>query len=154
VHPPKNFSEFYGTLRCITIFQRAHHQSLSQTNPIDTPHSISQRSILILFTHLHLCLLIGLFPSVFPTNNICILLTIHVTCPAHLIVHDLINLILTSCHVISPGPNIPLSTLFSNTLSLCSSLNDRTTGKIIVLRILMFTFLGSRKEDKRFWTEC
>jgi hypothetical protein len=42
------------------------------------------------------------------------------------------------------GPNILLSTLISNTLSLCSSLNVRdqvshpcrTTGKIIVLHIL------------------
>jgi polysaccharide pyruvyl transferase WcaK-like protein len=42
------------------------------------------------------------------------------------------------------GPNIPLSTLFSNTLSLCSSLNVRdqvshqykTSGRIMVLYIL------------------
>jgi hypothetical protein len=59
------------------------------------------------------------------------------------------------------GPNILLTTLFSNTLSLCSSLNVsdqvphpyRTTGKIIVLHILMFMFLDSRREDKSFWTE-
>jgi hypothetical protein len=56
------------------------------------------------------------------------------------------------------GPNI-LSTLFSNILSLCSSLNVgvqvphpyRTIGNIIVLYILMF--LDSRQEDERFWTE-
>jgi hypothetical protein len=43
----------------------------------------------------------------------------------------------TSCHFILFGPNILLNTLFSNTLSLCSSLNVRdqvscpyeTTGK-------------------------
>jgi hypothetical protein len=28
----------------------------------------------------------------------------------------------------------------------------KTTGKIIVLCILIFTFLDSRREDKRFWT--
>jgi hypothetical protein len=49
--------------------------------------------------------------------------------------------------------NILLSTLFSNTLSLCSSLNVRdqvshpyrTTGKIIVLYILMLNFFNSRR---------
>jgi hypothetical protein len=59
------------------------------------------------------------------------------------------------------GPNILFNTLFSNTLSLCSSLTVRdhvshpyrTTGKIIVLDILPFTFFDSRREDKRFWTE-
>jgi hypothetical protein len=58
------------------------------------------------------------------------------------------------------GPNFLLSTLLSNTLSLCSSLNVRdqvshpyrTTGKIIVLYVLVFTLFDSRRED-RFWTE-
>jgi hypothetical protein len=52
--------------------------------------------------------------------------------------------------------DILLSTLLSNTLSLCSSLNIRgkvshpyrTTGKSIVLYILIFVFLDSRREDK------
>jgi hypothetical protein len=57
------------------------------------------------------------------------------------------------------GPNIPLSTLFSNALSLCSSLNVRdqvshpykTTGRIIALYILTVKFLDSRREDRRLW---
>jgi hypothetical protein len=58
------------------------------------------------------------------------------------------------------GPNILLKTLFSNILSLCSSLNVRDqilhsyrTGRIMVLYILTFTFLDSRQKDKRLWTE-
>ena len=56
------------------------------------------------------------------------------------------------------GPNIFLNNPISNTLSLRSSLNvsDQishpytTTGKIIFLCILIFKFLDSKLEDKRF----
>jgi hypothetical protein len=59
------------------------------------------------------------------------------------------------------GTNILISTLFSNTLSLRSSLNVidqvsypyKTTFKIIVLRILIFVFFYSKLEEKRFCTE-
>jgi uncharacterized membrane protein len=59
------------------------------------------------------------------------------------------------------GPNILLSTLLSNTFSLCSSLNvsdqvshpHKTTGTVMVLYILNFIFLDSKLEDKRFCTE-
>jgi hypothetical protein len=58
-------------------------------------------------------------------------------------------------------PNIVLSTLFSNTLSLRfpSNMRDtashphKTTGKIIFLYIIIFIFLGSRMDDKRFCTK-
>jgi hypothetical protein len=51
--------------------------------------------------------------------------------------------------------------LFSSNLSLCYSVNVRdqvsnpyrTTSKIIVLHILIFTFFDSRCEDRRLWTE-
>jgi hypothetical protein len=60
-------------------------------------------------------------------------------------------------------PNIILSTMFSITVSLCSSLNirdqvshpHRTTGKMKTLYncILIFNISDSRGEDKTFWTE-
>jgi ABC-type dipeptide/oligopeptide/nickel transport system permease subunit len=60
------------------------------------------------------------------------------------------------------GPNILLSTLFWNTLCLRSSLSVsdqishqyKTTGKIVVLCVLIFVLLGSNLQDKRFCTEC
>jgi hypothetical protein len=59
------------------------------------------------------------------------------------------------------GSDILLSTLFSNTLSLFSSLNVtdqvsqpyRTTGKIKAFYVLIFAFSDSRREDRRFWNE-
>jgi hypothetical protein len=55
------------------------------------------------------------------------------------------------------SPNIPLTTLFSNIFSLCARLNVsdqvpcpyKTTGRIMVLYILTFTFLDNRHEEKK-----
>jgi hypothetical protein len=96
----------------------------------------------------------------------------HMPCPAHSPWFDLPNDIWRCVQImklptvqLSPffhysipsGPNILLSTLFSNAHRLCSSLNARdqvlhpyrTTGRTVVLYILTFTFLtaGGKAED-------
>jgi hypothetical protein len=110
----------------------------------------------------------------FPTNNLYTFLiaSSRATCSAHLLL-DLFTLIILGeeyksrssslCSFHHPpntsslfGPNVLLSTLFSNTLSQCFSLNVRnqvsrpyrTTGKTIVLYILISMFFDSRWENK------
>ena len=109
---------------------------LSRSIQFTPPHPTSWRS-----SHLRLGLPCGLFPSVFPIKTPHTpLFAIRATCPAHLILFDFIirtilgeeyrslssplcsflHSLLTSSLL---GPNTLLSTLFSNTLSLRSSLN-------------------------------
>ena len=116
---------------------------------------------------------IGLLTSGFPTKTLYtpLLSLIRATCPVHLILLDLItrtrlgeqyrSLSSSFCNFLhSPftpsllGPIILLSTLFSNTLSLCSSLNVsdqvshpyKTAGKIIVLsQEEYFCYAGSEE---------
>jgi len=54
--PAKKFLAFYSTRRLTAVFTRAHHWSVSWARWIQstTSHSISLRSIVILFSHFHL----------------------------------------------------------------------------------------------------
>jgi hypothetical protein len=103
-----------------------------------------------------------LFPSSF-LSNFSNRSLIHLTCPAHLILLDLITVRLVkttnieASHFLQPpvtsllGSNILLSTLYSNTYLL--RLKDQfyihtNKRKIIILYILIFMVLDCRWEDK------
>ena len=167
LQPVKKFPTFHGKWRFITAFTSARHLFLSWARSIQStpPHSMSWKSVFILSSHLILGLPNGLFPSGFPTKTVYAspLSLIRAKCPAHHIILDFINrkllgeeyrsLSSSLCNFLhspvtkSPlGPNIPLSTLFSNTLNLLSSLSIcaqishtyKTTCQIIFLYILIF----------------
>ena len=127
---------------------------------------------LILFSHLRLGLPNGLFPSGFPTTILYtpLLSRIRATFPTHPIPLDFITRTIfgqqyrsfssSLCSFLhSPvtpsllGPNSLLNTLFSNTLSLCSScnVNDqvpqpyKTTQLLILILIQDCSFIGLNK---------
>jgi hypothetical protein len=143
----KNFPTFYGIARVITVCVYKTHllvPILCQINPISTTTFYLCKIRFILSTHLHLGLLSSPFPSDIPTNFLYAFLSTPTCaiCSAYLVLLDLIILIIIDekyesgrsssfsfIHLAvtsSPlGPNILLSTLFSNARSLCSSLNVR-----------------------------
>ena len=91
----KKFPAFYETRRFVTAFTSARHLPLSGASLIQSipPYPTSWRSILILSSHLCPGLPSGLFPSGFPTRTLYtpLISPIHVTCPSHLILLDLIT---------------------------------------------------------------
>jgi hypothetical protein len=142
MQPLKNFPAFYGTRRFITMFIRALHWSLSWTRLIQSipPRSISLRFILILFTHLRLCLSVVPFLLAFPPISYrhSSFPPPHARCPGHLILRDW-NILITfdeeyklwssslcsflqppvTPSLFSPNIHILLSTLFLETYNRC-----------------------------------
>jgi hypothetical protein len=139
--------EVSNILRYLKVYHCVHKSPLlvSTLNQVSPVHITASYEIFILISiHLHLGLPSGFFPSGFPINNLYAFLfaIVHAICPAHHIHHDLIILTVLReqynlwssllCSFLQPpvtsslfGPNILLSTLFSNTLSLRSSFNVR-----------------------------
>ena len=147
------------TLWNLKVHYRIHkcpRLSLSWATSIHSmlPHPTCWRSILILSSHLRLGLPSGHFPQGFLTKTLCtpIVSYVRATCPAHLILFDLITRKILSekykslrsslCSFLhSPitssllDTNILLNILFWNTLSLRSCLSATNTRHVRKVKI-------------------
>ena len=85
--PVKKYPAFYETRMFITAFTSARYLSLSWYRSVQSrpPHLTSWRSILILSSHLRVCLPSCLFPSGFPskTNTSPLSHTCYIPRPSH-----------------------------------------------------------------------
>jgi hypothetical protein len=156
----------------VHVFARAHHWSVSRSRWVQsiTSHPISLKFVLILsspwslpfrFSDKHLFCVSYLsracyvpHPYHLPWLNQPNSIWRSVQVMKVLIVQSL----QTSHHFLPLWSVILLNNLFPNSLSICSSISVRdqvshkyrTTGKTVVLCILIFKFLERRQEGKRF----
>jgi hypothetical protein len=141
----KKFPTLYGTWKFITVLARSRHLSLSWARCIQSTPSyhISLRATLILLSYLSQDLPDGCISFTFYNQNIVYIFhRSRATCPAHIIILDMINLIISGeayklwsysfCRLVYRSatasflsPNIHLSIFFANALNLWSSVSTR-----------------------------